>query len=210
MKVDASTFCELIDHEFKNCDVSVFKKGYRVDNKKRNLIKGIKTACKCDAYKSVDYIVNETIGQYDVLCFVEFSDIADQYAKLVEKCELVKTSENEEANEKQWKDFKLEIRQEIISQAHREAVTKLKDTKSLLEIDAPKFIENLPTSKGEPPRGLIVHNGFEHILPDMRREEVARLISQMRNKIFTALPSGTFGGIKVLSVMEYCSVNFKP
>jgi len=202
-------FLERMDHEFGSAaNLSITKLGYRVDDKHKSTKRGIKSIIKCEAYKSTDYITFEVKNNKEILCLVEFSDLAEQCATLHDKAELIKNSNNNEDPEG-WEKVKADLIKEARATAHKEAVKKFDDTRIIVENELVNKLEKCPEFLKSRPFGILIHKGTAHINPDGRKAATARIMAHLQNNILTSLPHGKFSKIKVLDINDFCSTDFQ-
>jgi len=192
--MDITEHYQKMDHELERVNVSIEKYGYKIDGKD-----GIKQKCGLDRLKAADYIDDQTTR----IAFVEFSDIARQYHRLLGEVEVI----NNLSAGHSGKDKRICI---DVSKAHldkvpAEVMQKFKDSLQII-IEAKSRYKNLPASFDHKPFALLVIAPPSDDDEPYRQDDIYRLLDQLQNRVMMNLPEAIFSGFRLLNIENYALV----
>ena len=167
VKVCISSFLENMNHEFPNSDITISRRGYKVDGDL-----GIKYTCNYMEYKSVDYF-KVVDGEHFTL--IEFSDLIAQNKQLETRMTKIKASDLEP-------DEKRRLRKSLNNTINRELVSKFKDSIFILG-KLKEDLDNIPLKFDEKPKYLIVVAPFDSYLGDTDKIDIARFLEMLKDKL---------------------------
>ncbi len=177
-----------MNHEFPDYHlISVDKDGYKIDGK------GIKYFLKANL-KSVDYYYHD---DDDGFTFVEFSDLFRQDTYIKDKIERL-------GNSSLIPKDKKDLRKYYYKLMNKELVEKYKDS-VLIKTSMKELIINIPS--------YFDNNGFYCVvvppighLEKHKQIEIAKFLTNLKNKLTLSLPVGLSNGVKVIPLNYFCSM----
>ncbi|MDD2864564.1 MAG: hypothetical protein PHC99_07540 [Methylococcales bacterium] len=185
------TFKETMNHEMEDVDINLSKKGYKLDGRQ-----GIKLSIKVNQYKSVDYIADDVS-----LSLVEFSDLyRDQHR--------VNNALQEVLDSNITEDSVNMIKRTLESQVQKDLVSKFKDSISIIiQMQKINFCDELShyteNNSRKSIKYVIVIAPFHPSIPNNKRVELARVISQLKNNVTSGLPQAINARANVILLDEY-------
>ncbi|MBC3874550.1 hypothetical protein [Undibacterium flavidum] len=183
-----------MDHEFARVTTPLEKYGYKMDGEN-----GIKQRCALDKLKAADYIDDETTK----IAFVEFSDIARQFHNLLGENEilekLVVSKKTEEA--KVCRTLCKNNLDSVIDEIKQ----KFKDSLHILGEVKVRYVD-IPLSFTNKPFALLVIAPHSNDDQPCRKDEIARLLDNLNNRLTLSLPENLFSGFRMLTIERYFPV----
>ncbi|MDN4624699.1 hypothetical protein [Pantoea agglomerans] len=185
---DFMDFYELMDHEFKEVEVTPNKSGYVVDRQ------GIKLCCKFNTFKSVDYLYESN----DKLHLIEFSDLAKHHIAVLQKIERFKECNLDKSL---IRDNVKRLHREICNEIKTKYIHSLSILKSL-----PKHVENVPVwAQVDCGRLVIVVAPPPSDMDESGKQDVFRVLEKLKDDLTSSIPDEIFRGVKVQQVENFFS-----
>jgi hypothetical protein len=193
MVMDINDHYEQMDHEIKRVTTPINRFGYKIDGQK-----GIKQRCGLDKLKSADYIDDKEIK----IAFVEFSDIARQYHRLLGEVEIVKNL----AKLNKGKESRIcnDMCTSNIDSVQAEVMQKFKDSLHIFAEMKLKY-KNLPTSFNLKPHAILVIAPISDEDKPCRKEDISRLLDQLSNRVRMNLPEELISSFRLLDISNFAS-----
>ncbi|EEZ81273.1 hypothetical protein VMC_38530 [Vibrio alginolyticus 40B] len=185
-KTCISTFSELMDHEFVDCNLKLDIQGYKVDGNN-----GVKKHCNCNTLKSVDYFRDCNRRGF---LMIEFSDLVQQDHQITEKIQKITDSNLAPS-------LKKEIKKQYYKAIHQELVGKCKDSHSIVQV-ASTLLNNVPSNFSNTPKYVVVVAPISD-LDEGKKTDVIRLIDTIKTKLSQALPKHLYSTVHVLPLEKF-------
>lgn len=182
-------FKETMNHEMKDVDINLSKKGYKFDGQN-----GIKKSIKVDQYKSVDYIADKCAS------LVEFSDLYRDRYGIDNKIEEVSNSNlSEDSIRMIVRDFKDKTHRDLIAKFNGSIaiITHMQKIEFCNELE--RYTENNTLKKYL----IIIAPFFHHTIPENKRAGLARVISQLQNNVTSGLPQALNAKATIIPLDKY-------
>lgn len=178
-------------HEFDRFEALIEKYGYKMDG-----FDGIKQRCGLDRLKAADYIDDEVVK----IAFVEFSDIRRQYHNLIRENNKISST----LTEKKCVESKIlkKLCKKNLDSVIEEIINKFKDSLHIIN-EAKNKYRNLPESFSKKPYALLIIAPSSNEDKDCNKDEIARLLDSLNNRLILNLPEACFSGFRLLGIENY-------